>query len=228
MVVNMLTLFLNLLALLLSTIPTTTGLTAPNNVGKLPALGWNSWNAYNCNITEANFLSAAQKLVDLGLKVTSRRRLVYPLTFTLAHIFKDAGYEYVNIDDCYSQKQRDYTTHRIVPDFTKFPDGINATAQKVHAMGLKIGIYSSAGNYTCAGYPASLGYEDLDAETFSEWGMDCKRYIVFSASPKSDLCLDLKYDNCNVPSNWADDCESCIPDSDNHRPPEPHPNGTCS
>jgi alpha-galactosidase len=73
----MLTLFLNLLAILLSTIPTTTGITAPKNVGKLPALGWNSWNAYSCNITEANFLSAAQKLIDLGLKVPSHCPLVY-------------------------------------------------------------------------------------------------------------------------------------------------------
>jgi hypothetical protein len=67
----MLTLLLNLLVPLLSNIPATNGLTAPDNVGKLPALGWNSWNAYGCDISEANFLDAAQKLVDLGLKVSN-------------------------------------------------------------------------------------------------------------------------------------------------------------
>jgi hypothetical protein len=65
----MLTSIFTLLVPLLTIIPSTNGLTAPNNVGKLPALGWNSWNAYGCNISEGNFLDAAQKLIDLGLKV---------------------------------------------------------------------------------------------------------------------------------------------------------------
>lgn len=81
----------------------------------------------------------------------------------------------MNIDDCWSVKAgRDNVTHRLVPDPVKFPQGINSTAAKVHAMGLKFGIYSTAGTKTCAGYPASLGYEEIDAETFAEWGVDCK------------------------------------------------------
>ncbi|KAK7676862.1 hypothetical protein QCA50_020198 [Cerrena zonata] len=137
-------------------------------VGKLPALGWNTWNAYACSIDESKVLAAANQFVSLGLK--------------------DAGYKYVNIDDCWSvMSGRDNTTGRIVPDPTKFPDGISGLASKIHALGLKIGIYSDAGTKTCAGYPGSLGNEAIDAETFTEWGIDY-----------------LKYDNCNVPANWSD------------------------
>lgn len=86
---------------------------------------------------------------------------------------QDAGYEYVNVDDCWSVKSGRNANGQIVPDPTKFPDGISGTADKIHAMGLKMGIYSSAGTETCAGYPASLGYEDIDAATFAAWGIDC-------------------------------------------------------
>lgn len=134
---------------------------------------------------------AAQEIVDLGLK--------------------DAGYEYVNIDDCWSLDGRDNKTNRIRHDPDKFPDGISGTASKVHALGLKLGIYSDAGTETCAGYPASLGYEDIDAKTFSEWGVDCKRpthpYPACAREIRKLLAnkgTDLKYDNCNVPANWTD------------------------
>ncbi|KAF9482231.1 glycoside hydrolase [Pholiota conissans] len=136
-------------------------------VGKLPALGWNSWNAYACNINEAKILAAANQFVSLGLKA--------------------AGYQYVNIDDCWAKTARDTTTGRIVPDSTKFPNGLASVATQIHNLGLKIGIYSDAGTNTCAGYPGSLGHETLDVATFSDWGIDY-----------------LKYDNCNVPSNWTD------------------------
>ncbi|KAI0085182.1 glycoside hydrolase [Irpex rosettiformis] len=132
-------------------------------VGKLPALGWNSWNAYGCNINETKVLNAAQQIVSLGLQ--------------------KAGYQYVNIDDCWSVMTRDPTTKRIVPDPNKFPNGIDGVATHVHALGLKFGIYSDAGTATCAGFPGSLGNEVLDATTFAEWGVDY---------------------NCNVPANWSD------------------------
>jgi alpha-galactosidase len=162
----------------------------PGGVGKLPALGWNSWNAYGCNINEQRFVDAAHLMISIGLA--------------------DAGYEYVNIDDCWSEMSRDQTTGRLKPDLSKFPDGINGTAEKIHAMGLKIGIYSSAGTKTCAGYPASLGHEDIDAHTWADWGIDY-----------------LKYDNCNVPEEWQDECEWCVVDLDNHKTFIPEPNGTC-
>ncbi|QDS73423.1 hypothetical protein FKW77_008431 [Venturia effusa] len=143
-------------------------------VGRLPALGWNSWNAYRCSITEAQFLSAAEKMVSLGLK--------------------DAGYEYVNIDDCWSIKEgRSNITGRIQVDLTKFPSGIDGLAKKIHDMGLKIGIYSSAGEVTCQKYPASLGHEEIDVKTWSDMGIDY-----------------LKYDNCGVPPAQLDECKYCL------------------
>ncbi|KAK4209738.1 family 27 putative glycoside hydrolase [Rhypophila decipiens] len=140
--------------------------------GRLPAMGWNSWNEYACNINEDIFLKIGQRIIDLGLK--------------------DAGYEYVNIDDCWSDKskRRDPKTKEIIPDATKFPRGISYVASKLHSLGLKVGIYSDAGTNTCGGYAGSLGYEDIDASTFSKWGIDY-----------------LKYDNCDVPSSWADQYE---------------------
>ncbi|KAI9754542.1 MAG: hypothetical protein M4579_004642 [Chaenotheca gracillima] len=159
-----------------------------NNVGKLPALGWNSWNAYSCDVDEDKIMQAANYVVDLGLK--------------------DAGYEYINIDDCWSIKTgRDNDTHQIIPDTSKFPQGIKGVADKIHALGLKLGVYSSAGTTTCAGYPASIGYESVDAAAFAAWGVDY-----------------LKYDNCAVPTNWTDQYVACVPDSSDG---SQFPNGTC-
>lgn len=101
----------------------------------------------------------------------------------------------LTVDDCWSIKdKRDPVTKRMIPDPIKFPDGIAGVADEVHRLGLKVGIYSStssspyhfpdiqihpdahspgAGTQTCAGYPASLGYERIDAETFADWGIDC-------------------------------------------------------
>ena len=161
---------------LLSLSSSVTALVQKHDVGRLPALGWNSWNAFHCNVSEANLLIAATQMKKTGLQA--------------------AGYVYVNSDDCWASEQpRDSTTQRIVQDPTKFPDGISGTATKLHAMGFKMGIYSTAGTETCAGYPASLGYEGVDAEAFADWGIDY-----------------LKYDNCNVPSDWADKYDACVPD----------------
>ncbi|CAG7851681.1 Probable alpha-galactosidase B; AltName: Full=Melibiase B; Flags: Precursor [Serendipita indica DSM 11827] len=142
--------------------------TPTGRVGKLPALGWNSWNAYRCDINETKLLNAANQMVSLGLKA--------------------AGYQYVNIDDCWSNiNGRDPSTQQILPDLNKFPNGMASVASKIHSLGLLLGIYSDAGTKTCSGYPGSLGYEAIDAATFSSWGIDY-----------------LKYDNCNVPSEWQD------------------------
>ncbi|OOQ88982.1 putative alpha-galactosidase B [Penicillium brasilianum] len=176
------TLSLTALALL----PSVNALVRKDGVGRLPALGWNSWNAFGCDIDSTKLMTAANEIVNLGLK--------------------DLGYEYVNIDDCWSVKNtRNSTTQRIIPDKQKFPDGISGLADQVHQLGLKVGIYSSAGETTCAGYPASLGYEQVDAEAFGEWGIDY-----------------LKYDNCGVPSNWTDQYSACVPDGTNELA-----NGTC-
>ncbi|KAJ5318129.1 Aldolase-type TIM barrel [Penicillium antarcticum] len=174
------------LAVALPLLPAANALVRKDGVGKLPALGWNSWNAFGCDIDSTKIITAANEIVNLGLK--------------------DRGYEYVNIDDCWSIKDaRNTTDHRIIPDPSKFPDGISGVADQVHELGLKIGIYSSAGETTCAGYPASLGYETVDVQSFAEWGIDY-----------------LKYDNCGVPSNWTDTYTDCVPDGNGN-----FPNGTC-
>ncbi|KAI1367459.1 glycoside hydrolase family 27 protein [Xylaria arbuscula] len=173
---------------LLLSAPAVLALEWADGIGKLPALGWNSWNAYHCDINESRVLDAANAIIEFG--------------------FKDAGYEYVNIDDCWSVKgSRDNETKQLVPDPTRFPNGISGVADKIHELGLKIGIYSSAGTETCAGYPASIGYEGIDAATWAAWGIDY-----------------LKYDNCNVPSEWADECNACVY---NFGSPENYVNGTC-
>lgn len=101
---------------------------------------------------------------------------------------------------------RDEVTGRLVPDPVKFPKGIDGLADDIHAMGLKLGIYSSAGDATCANYPGSIGHEYIDAETFASWGVDY-----------------LKYDNCWPPANWTDRYAACLPDSDYSH----FHNGTC-
>lgn len=103
------------------------------------------------------------------------------------------------------QSGRDSVTGQIVPDPVKFPNGIIGVADQVHALGLKIGIYSSAGTETCAQYPASIGHEQIDAATFAAWDIDY-----------------LKYDNCFIPSNWTDQYVACVPDFGGN-----WPNGTC-
>jgi alpha-galactosidase len=160
-------------------------LVSPNGVGRLPAMGWSSWNEYACNINEDVFLRVAELFVDLGLK--------------------DVGYQYVNIDDCWSDKEkfRNATTGRIVVDSVKFPNGIDGLADEIHAKGLKLGIYSDAGTLTCGKYEGSLGHEGIDAETFADWGIDY-----------------LKYDNCNYPAEWEDQYPN-YPQNQNNKSPPP-------
>ena len=91
----------------------------------------------------------------------------------------------MNIDDCWSLKER-AADGTLVPDPVKFPSGIEGVADYVHSQGLKLGIYGDAGTKTCAGYPGSLGTEEVDAQTWADWGVDY-----------------LKYDNCNNQSDGS-------------------------
>nr|XP_006011127.2 PREDICTED: alpha-N-acetylgalactosaminidase-like [Latimeria chalumnae] len=86
--------------------------------------------------------------------------------------WKEVGYEYINIDDCWMDKKRD-PQGRLVADPWRFPSGIKALADYVHSKGLKLGIYGDLGTFTCGGYPGTtLDNIILDAETFSEWKVD--------------------------------------------------------
>lgn len=118
-------------------------------------MGWNTWNTFGQNITEQLVMESADAMVEKG--------------------YKDAGYEYIVIDDCWSLKQRDENGY-LVADPNKFPHGMKYLADYVHSKGLKFGMYSCAGYQTCAGYPSSYGYEFKDAETFASWGVDFLKY----------------------------------------------------
>jgi len=125
------------------------------NLANTPPMGWNTWNTFGWNINEELIKNAADIFIEKGLK--------------------DAGYEYIVIDDCWSEKFRD-KNNRLVPDKNKFPNGIKAVADYVHSKGLKFGIYSCAGTNTCAGHPGSFEHEFEDAQIFAEWGVDYLKY----------------------------------------------------
>ncbi|MGQ4484998.1 NPCBM/NEW2 domain-containing protein [Streptomyces sp. SAS_281] len=139
------------------------GIRAANGLALTPPMGFNNWNSTHCRaeFDEAMVKGIADIFVEKGLK--------------------DAGYEYVNLDDCWAVPERD-AEGKLVADPVRFPHGIKAVADYVHAKGLKLGIYTSAGTRTCdsVGLPGALGHEYSDARQFADWGVDY-----------------LKYDNCN-------------------------------
>ncbi|HEX8889210.1 MAG TPA: glycoside hydrolase family 27 protein [Pyrinomonadaceae bacterium] len=123
-------------------------------LAQTPPMGWNSWNKFGCNVSEQLIRETADALVSSGMK--------------------DAGYTYVNIDDCW-HGQRDALGF-IQPDSKRFPSGMKALADYIHSKGLKMGIYSDAGWKTCGGYPGSRGHEYQDALAYAEWGVDYLKY----------------------------------------------------
>lgn len=125
-------------------------------------MGWNSWNTFGENISDQLIRETADCIVGQGLL--------------------DAGYNYLVIDDCWACRERD-ENERLVPDPAKFPDGMKTVADYVHSRGLKFGMYSCAGNLTCAGYPGSYEHEFIDAETFASWGIDFLKYDYCYHSP---------------------------------------------
>jgi len=129
-------------------------------------MGWNSWNRFSCNVSEDMIRSMADAMVKSGMK--------------------DAGYEYVNIDDCW-QVNRD-ASGNIVADPQRFPHGMKAIGDYIHSLGLKFGIYSDAGSKTCAGRPGGLGHEYQDAIQYAAWGVDYLKYDWCNATTQ-DLSL---------------------------------------
>ncbi len=157
-----------LLALIALAVPT--ALSAPvgsaaadgNGLARTPPMGWNPWDAYGCSVSAKLVERTANAIVADGMKA--------------------AGYEYVNIDDCWPARRRD-ASGDLVPDPSRFPKGMRSVAAYVHHLGLKLGIYADAGTSMCGGdHPGSYGHEAQDAATFASWGVDY-----------------LKYDACNVP-----------------------------
>jgi hypothetical protein len=126
-----------------------------NGAALTPPMGWSSWNTFHNRISESLMLEVAEAMKKSGLV--------------------DAGYNHLNIDDCWQSASRD-ANGRMQSDFVTFPSGIPALVRQVNALGVKLGIYSSNGTLTCEDLPASLGYEEVDARTFAEWGVEYFKY----------------------------------------------------
>lgn len=120
-----------------------------------PPMGWNSWNTFSINIDEKLIKDVADSFVKDGLK--------------------DAGYQYIVIDDGWMAKERD-AKGNLVADPVKFPNGMKSVADYVHSKGLKFGIYNCAGSKTCGGFPGSRGHEYQDALLYASWGVDYLKY----------------------------------------------------
>lgn len=148
-------------------------------LAQTPPMGWNSWNTFACDINEKVIRETADLFVSLGLK--------------------DAGYEYVVIDDGWMKMERDPETYLLVPDPEKFPNGIKALADYVHSKGLKFGIYNCAGTLTCGGYPGTRGFEYIDARQYAEWGVDFLKYDWCSTGAGNG---DLPYQQ-NAPASYT-------------------------
>src|SRR4051794_39585205 len=127
---------------------------APNGLALTPPMGWNSWNKFACDVNEKTVRETADAIAASGMR--------------------DAGYQYVVIDDCW-HGPRDASGF-ITADPQKFPSGIKTLADYVHSKGLKFGIYSDAGRLTCGGRPGSQGHEYQDALTYAKWGVDYLKY----------------------------------------------------
>jgi alpha-galactosidase len=163
-----------------------------------PPMGWNSWNKFACNVSEQLIRQQADAMAGSGMK--------------------DAGYQYIVIDDCW-QKSRDENGN-IVADPERFPSGIKALADYVHSKGLKFGLYSDAGALTCGGRPGSAGREFQDARQYAKWGVDYLKYdwchtgtrnaeaaytIMAKALRESgrDIVLSICEWGNNQPERWA-------------------------
>nr|XP_004668811.1 alpha-galactosidase A isoform X1 [Jaculus jaculus] len=136
-----------------------------NGLARTPTMGWLHWERFTCNldceeepdscISEQLFMQMAELMVSDG--------------------WKDAGYEYLCIDDCWMAPERD-SQDRLQADPERFPSGIHHLANYVHSKGLKLGIYADVGYKTCAGFPGSFEHYDIDAQTFADWGVDLLKF----------------------------------------------------
>lgn len=126
-----------------------------NGGSKTPIMGWSSWNSLRNHIDEDTILDMAKAMVDTGLA--------------------DAGYKYVNIDDCWQSSMRD-ENGMLQGDLESFPSGMAQVGRKINQLGLKMGLYTSNGTLTCEDLPASLGNEEIDAKTFASWGVEFFKY----------------------------------------------------
>ena len=129
----------------------------------LPIMGWSTWTTFQCDINETLVKESADTMVRDG--------------------FLDAGYDYILIDDCWALSER--VNGSLSIDSSRFPSGFESLTKYVHDKGMKIGIYTSVGSKTCAGYAGSLNHEAQDAKQFHEWGFD---FVKHDTCVQSDDC----------------------------------------
>ena len=149
------------------TLPAPTEAVKSNGLARTPPMGWNSWNKFRNQVSDKMVREIADAMVTSGMK--------------------SAGYIYVNIDDTWEGAHRDAQGN--ITTNNKFPD-MKALAAYVHSKGLKLGIYSSPGPKTCAGYMGSYQHEEQDAKQFAAWGIDYLKYDWCSASQVYDNTRD--------------------------------------
>lgn len=141
-----------------------------------PIMGWSSWNTMRNHIDEKTILEVSDALCETGLA--------------------DAGYKFVNIDDCWQSSERD-VDGKLQGDLESFPSGIKTLCETINEKGLKLGIYSSNGTLTCEDLPASLGNEKLDAKTFASWGVEFFKYDFCHHDYISGLTPAIEYVDIN-------------------------------
>ena len=122
-----------------------------DGLARTPPMGWNSWNIFQADIDEGKIRAIADAMVSSGMR--------------------DAGYIYLVLDDGWMAEERD-ENDRLVADPKKFPCVMKAIGDYIHSKGLKYGIYEDRGEMTCQQLPGSFGYEQIDMDTFADWGVD--------------------------------------------------------
>ena len=190
-------------AALLALVAVPNALAVNNGLGRTPAMGWNDYNAYpalSCSGISASTLEqGANIMVSSGMKA--------------------AGYEYVNMDDCWMEHSRDGNGN-LVPDPNKFPNGMAPFVAYIHNLGLKVGLYEDMGTSTCQGYPGSYGHYAQDIALYKSWGIDfvkmdwCATSGLDPQTQYAEFEADLQAADANIyfsecdwgtngPWNWA-------------------------
>ncbi|GCC34561.1 hypothetical protein chiPu_0013036 [Chiloscyllium punctatum] len=182
-----------LLPLLIVVLTLATGISSlDNGLAPTPTMGWLHWERFLCNVD----------CEEDPHNCISEQLYMQMADIMAAEGWKDVGYSYVCIDDCWLASTRD-ANHRLQPDPKRFPSGMKKLADYVHSKGLKLGIYQDVGTYTCAGYPGSYGYYELDAQTFADWGVDLLKFDGCNFINLDIMIEDIKK-YCNHWRNYGD------------------------
>lgn len=166
-----------------------------NGVAQTPPMGWSSWNTFRNHIDQELIYETAQAMVNSGLA--------------------EAGYKYVNLDDCWQSSQRD-EDGKLQGDLKTFSKGIPQLIKDINALGLKVGLYASNGTLTCEDLPASLGREDLDAKTLASWGCEFFKYDFCHNKPISGDCPPIEKIELNKLDNDGFNAQLVLKPDDAH------------